>query len=98
MAYRDHDSKLRYAISIADFILEDNGHTVLAASKEFGVSRTTIERNIIFLGSIAFYGNEPNAKDLKLKYKAVKDTLDRLTTENRPDNISKYNSKRAASK
>lgn len=86
-----YNRKLGRAISMADFILEDNGHSVTETALEFKSGQTTVLENIRYLGSIAFYGNEPNEKELKIKYLKVKKTLDRLAKEHNPNNISKYN-------
>lgn len=86
------------AISVADFILEDNGHSIVESTEEFKLSRSTIERDINYLGACAFYGNFPNEKELQQKYIAVKKTLARLDKENKK--YCKYNNshKRATSK
>lgn len=91
------NSNLPRSISVADFILEDNGHSIAEAIKEFKLSRSTIERDINYLGSCAFYGNFPNERELQQKYIAVKKTLARLDKENKK--YCKYNnSRRATSK
>ena len=94
------NSNLPRAISVADFILEDNGHSVAEAAEEFKVGETTIERDINCLGSCAFYGNLSNQKELQQKYIDVKKTLARLAKEHKAKNITKYNMsrKRATSK
>ena len=56
------NSNLPRAISVADFILEDNGHSVAEAAEEFKVGETTIERDINCFGSCAFYVNLYNQK------------------------------------
>lgn len=71
------------AIAIADFILEDGGHTIAEAAKEFCVSRSTIKRALKNLDSTAFYGQENNAKELQLKYLNVRKTLDHPNKKNR---------------
>ena len=78
---RECNSNLPRAISVADFILEDNGHSVAETAKEFKLVKSTIERDINYLGSCAFYGNFPNEKELQQKYIDVKKTLARLTKE-----------------
>lgn len=75
------NNNLSRAIAVADFILEDGGHSVSEASKEFKISMTSIRRDLNYLGAEAFYGKLPNEK-LKKKYKAVKSTLDRLAKKN----------------
>ncbi len=93
---RKHNNLLR-AISVADYILEDNGHSIAEASKEFRLGKTTIERDINLLGSVAFYGREPNTKELQMKYIKVKKTLTRLAKEHNANNIAKWNAKKATS-
>lgn len=83
---------LNMSIAITDFILENNGHSIAEAAIEFNCSRSTIQRSINFLGSVAFYGSEPNEHELKLRYVKVKKTLARLAKENNPNNIGKWNS------
>ena len=60
---RKCNSNLPRAISVADFILEDNGHSIIESTEESKLSRFTIERDINYLGSCAFYGNFPNEKN-----------------------------------
>ena len=88
---RKCNSNLPRSISVADFILEDNGHSIAEAAEEFKLARCTIERDINYLGSCAFYGNLPNKKELQQKYIDVKKTLARITKEH---NIKKYNMSR----
>lgn len=66
------NSNLPRAISVADFILEDNGHSIVESIEEFKLSRSTIERDINYLGSCAFFENLPNKKELQQKYIDVK--------------------------
>lgn len=84
------NSNLSRAIAIADFILEDEGHSVSEASKEFKLSITSVRRDLNYLGSIAFYSAKPN-KSLQKKYKDVKSTLDKLAK------VNQSNSRKAAS-
>lgn len=84
-------TNLPRAISVADYILEGNGHSIKEAAIEFRLSRNTLERDINYLGNCAFYGNLPNKKELQKKYIEVKKTLARLTKEHKVNNISKYN-------
>ena len=94
---RQCNNNLSRAISIADYILEDDGHSVAEATIEFKYGKSTIQRDINYLGAVAFYGNEPNEKELKEKYVKVKKTLARLTKEHSSNNIKKWNtSKKAA--
>lgn len=94
------NSNLQRAISVADFILEDNGHSISEATEEFKLARTTITRDINYLGACAFYENLPNQKELQQKYIDVKKTLARLAKKQDTKNITKYNMsrKRATSK
>lgn len=94
------NSNLPRAISVADFILEDTGHSVAETAEEFRLGKTTIEHDINYLGTCAFYGNLPNQKELQQKYIDVKKTLARLAKEHNAKNITKYNMshKRATSK
>lgn len=91
------NSNLPRSISVADFILEDGGHSVIEASKEFKLSKTTIERDLNYLGCVAFYENRPNAIELQKKYVKVKKTLEKLAKQNNTKNINKYNANRATS-
>ena len=88
---RKCNSNLPRAISVADFILEDNGHSIAEVAEEFKLSRTTIERDINNLVARAFYENLPNKKELQQKYIDVKKTLARITKEHNIKNITKYN-------
>lgn len=78
MSNQQFNYYLGRSISIADFICEGSGHSISEAAKEFKCSKNTIRNAIDILGSNAFYGNEPNEKELKIKYLKVKKTLDRL--------------------
>lgn len=80
---RQCNNNLSRAISVADYILEDGGHSIAEAAKEFKIGKSTIQRDINLLGSVAFYGNNPNEKDLKIKYLKVRKTLSMLTKKNR---------------
>ncbi len=97
---RECNSNLPRAISVADFILEDNGHSVAEAAKEFKVGETTIRKDLNLLGASAFYENLPNEKELQKKYIKVKKTLAKLAKIHHASNISKFNmsQKRATSK
>lgn len=88
---RQCNTNLPRAISVADFILEDNGHSIAEAAIEFRLSTSTLERDINYLGVCAFYRNLPNKKELQKKYIEVKKTLARLAKEHNVTNISKYN-------
>lgn len=85
------NSNLPRSISVADFILEDNGHSIAEAAEEFKLARCTIERDINYLGSCAFYENLPNKKELQQKYIDVKKTLARLAKEHHVNNWTKFN-------
>lgn len=91
------NSNLPRAISVADYILEDGGHSIAEAAKEFRYGKSTIERDINLLGSVAFYGNEPNKKDLQIKYLKVRKTLSRLAKQHNANNIGNWNSQKAVS-
>ena len=88
---RKCNSNLPRSISVADFILEDNGHSIAEAAEEFKLARCTIERDINYLGSCAFYENLPNKKELQQKYIDVKKTLARLAKEHHVNNLTKFN-------
>lgn len=85
------NNNLSRAISVADFILEYNGHSIAEAAEEFKLGKTTMERDINYLGVCAFYGNLPNKKELQQKYIDVKKTLAKLAKEHNAKNIAKYN-------
>ena len=85
------NSNLQRSISVADFILEDNGHSITEAAEEFRLGETTIKRDINCLGSCAFYENLPNKKELQQKYIDVKKTLARLAKEHHVNNLTKFN-------
>lgn len=85
------NNNLSRAISVAYFILEDNGHSIAEAAEEFKLGKTTMERDINYLGVCAFYGNLPNKKELQQKYIDVKKTLAKLAKEHNAKNIAKYN-------
>lgn len=87
---------LSRAISVADYILEDDGHSIAEAAKEFRYCRSTIERDINYLGSVAFYGNDPNSQELKLKYIKVRKTLNKLAKQNYSNSIAKRNAQKKA--
>lgn len=76
---REISNNLNRAIAVADYILEDNGHSVAEASTEFNLCKSTIKRDINFLGVCAFYGNEKNEHELKEKYFKVQKTLSRVS-------------------
>lgn len=90
------NNNLPRAISIADYILEDSGHSIVEAAKEFGYAKSTIARDINFLGLVAFYGNEPNEKELKIKYLKVRKVLKELAIEHNTNNIGKWNAAKNA--
>lgn len=92
---RQTNSNLSRAISVADYILEGNGHSIAEASKEFHLGKTTIEHDINLLGSVAFYGYHPDTQKLQSMYLEVKKTLKRLAKEHNANNIAKWNAKNA---
>lgn len=79
------NSNLPRAISVADFILEDGGHSIKEAAEEFRVSTNTIQRDLNYLGAVAFYSSIPR-EDLKVKYLQAKDTIAKV------GKISRHNS------
>lgn len=85
------NTNLPRAISVSDYILEDNGHSIKEAAIEFRLSTNTLERDINYLGVCAFYGNSPDKKELQKKYIEVKKTLARLAKEHNSNHLSKYN-------
>lgn len=93
---RSYNSNLPRAISIADYILEGDGHSTKDAAKEFGYNKTTIQRDINFLGVIAFYGDEPNSKELQEKYLNVKSTLNKIAKQNYSTAIAERNAQKKA--
>lgn len=92
------NNDLTRALSVADFILEDGGHSVKETAKEFRLSRTTIERDINLLGEIAQCEHLPLSKEARTKYIEVRKTLARLAKIHNAKNIQKYSMKKAASK
>lgn len=75
------------SISICDYILEDSGHTVFEAAKEFRVSPETIRRSIQIVGiaSTSKSGAHEislSSEELMEKYKAVKGMLAILALKN----------------
>lgn len=107
MSFQFNKNKLSRSISVADYILEDSGHSVAEAAEEFSCSTSTIRRDIDFLGVIAFYSTEDNLlsynideidlKVLKVKYLKVQKTLKRITKEHNANNIGKWNTRNATS-
>ena len=81
-------SPLDRAISVADYIIEGDGHSTKEASEEFGLSTKTIQTDIRLLGTEAFYGRK-SSDELKQKYFKVQKTLKEVMTRN-----SKRNSKK----
>ncbi|NLC87384.1 MAG: DeoR family transcriptional regulator [Clostridiaceae bacterium] len=61
-------NNLSRAISVAQFICEDNGHTMTEAAEEFGVSRTTIGRDLTYLATLADCDFNPNSAKVKAIY------------------------------
>jgi len=75
---RKYNTNLSRSIAIANYILEDGGHTVLEAAEEFRISKTSVQKDINFLyieGTIPY---SPNSKELLSKYVKVKKTLSRI--------------------
>ncbi len=82
------------AISVVDYILEENGHTVAEAAQEFRISKDSIRKDLNYYGIIAFYGNTENSKELQKNYQKMRKTLARLATEN---HYGGFSSKKAVS-
>lgn len=78
------------SIGVIDYILEDNGHTVQEAAKEFNCAFSTINRQINIVGYVAFSDENNyfleeakiNKEVLKKKYVKARKTLKRLGKEN----------------
>lgn len=76
------------AISICDYILEDDGHTVSEAAKEFKTSRESIRRDIQIVADASciekkILNTNVSAQELRIKIKLVEETLKRLAKQNR---------------
>lgn len=63
------------AAEIVDYLLEDDKRTIKDAAVEFGVAKSTVERDITIFATEAFMGHRSNEKDLKRKYIKVKKHL-----------------------
>ena len=79
MAYANHLSR---AIAIADYILEDDGHSTKEAAKEFRISKDTVDNSINLLGTCAYFSHLENEKELKIKYLKVKKMLKKVAARN----------------
>lgn len=75
MAYANQLSR---AIAIADYILEEEGHSTKEAAKEFRISKDTVEKSINLLGSCAYFNHDGNEKELKIKYLKAKKMLKKV--------------------
>ena len=89
------------SIDVAKFIIEDDGHTIVEAAKEFKCSRQTIDRALKTLGIIAFYDDyniwlysDIEKEDLQKLYKKAKNKLKDLAVAHCANNIAKYNEAR----
>lgn len=85
------NSNLSRALSVADYILEDNGHSVKEAAKEFRVCETTILRDLNFLGEMSQCNYIQNYDEIRKKYIAVRKKLAELARKNNANNIQKFN-------
>lgn len=81
---RSHNFSRGYAIM--EFILEGDGHSIAEATKEFKLSKSTIQADLNYLGQEAFYSNRKNAKELQEKYKKMRKTLSLLSKQSRSKN------------
>lgn len=90
MAYRC-SSNLSRALSVADYILEDDGHSIEEAAEEFRLCKTTIQRDINLLGELSQCYYDKNYEQVKEKYIAVCKTLIKVTKRNNKKNIQKFN-------
>lgn len=79
MAYTNQLSR---AIAIADYILEEDGHSTKEAAKEFHISKDTVDKSINLLGSCAFIDPLANDLELKIKYLKVKKMLKKVAARN----------------
>ena len=79
MAYANQLSR---AIAIADYILEEDGHSTKEAAKEFHISTFTVTKSINLLGSCAYFNHDGNEKELKIKYLKVKKMLKKVAARN----------------
>lgn len=59
--------RLSRAISIADYILEDDGHSTEEAGAEFNLHSHSISREIRYLGNYAFSQDEAQLKKTYVK-------------------------------
>lgn len=76
--------RLGRAIDIADFILEGDGHSTTEAADEFVLSKTSIERELRYLGQCAFYPvkTDPQIPQLQRKFLNAKKTLKKVAIRN----------------
>lgn len=79
MAYTNQLSR---AIAIADYILEDDGHSTKEAAKEFRIGKDTVEHSINLLGTWAYFSHLENERELKIKYLKVKKMLKKVAARN----------------
>ena len=78
------NANINRAISIADYILEEGGHSVEETAKEFKIWKTTVQRDLNYLGAYAFYNNPKiDTEDLKRKYLMVQKTLEKIKSRNK---------------
>lgn len=94
---RQCSNNLNRAIEVAKYIIEGTGHTTLEASEEFGIGKTTIQRDINQLGVVAFYSEyRSDSKELKILYCKVQKTLKKLAKQHYTDSIKKRNNSKTA--
>lgn len=75
-------SNFSRGLAIMNYILEDDGHSILEASNEFKISRSTVEADLNYVGQEVFYGNQKNAEELQTKYKKMRKTLSEVSKRN----------------
>lgn len=75
MANNKRSTNFSRGYAIMDFILEGDGHSIAEATKEFKLSRSTIEADLNYVGQEAFYGNRKNPEQLREKYVKMRKTL-----------------------
>lgn len=69
------NTNLSRALSVADYILEGDGHSVEEAAEEFRLCKTTIQRDINLLGELSQCYYNSNCEEIKEKYISVRKTL-----------------------
>ena len=92
------NNDLTRALSVANFILEDDGHSIKETAEEFRICQTTVRRDINYLGEIAQCEHLAVSKEAREKYIKVQKMLAKLALLHNPSNIKQYNLKKAATK